>query len=173
MLLSSLQCHSEGSVPVNVLGDSDEAAGHLSLEFVLDGQVAGVRASESHGHTEPLGRPDGDIRAHLPRGLDDSEREDIGDDSHNNLVLSHFGSDLGDVSDVTQVVRVLHHVSTEFIYLRPVEVSGLVNHKLDTQSLSLGLNYLDVLWKDVLRKKELVSLSIVHIVCHEHSLRGG
>jgi hypothetical protein len=67
----------------------------------------------------------------------------------------------------------LHHVSTEFIYLRPVEVSGLVNHKLDTQSLSLGLNYLDVLWKDVLRKKELVSLSIVHIVCHEHSLRGG
>jgi hypothetical protein len=43
-------------------------------------------------------------------------------------VLSHFGRNLGNVSHVTQVVRVLNHVTTEFVDLGPVEVGGLVNN---------------------------------------------
>lgn len=50
---------------MDVLGYSDNTAGHLSLELVLAGDVGWVRPTETHGDAEALDASNGYIGIHL------------------------------------------------------------------------------------------------------------
>lgn len=109
-----------------------------------------MRTSEGHGNTKSLGRANSNICPHLARWLNSSQREEIGNDCHIDLVFLEFSSDRSNVVDSTKVIWVLDHVSTELICLRPVEVSWIINHKFNANTVSLCLNDFDILREDAL-----------------------
>ena len=155
---------------MNILRNTDKTARHLSLEFILHSHISCVRAAIGHGDTETLGSAYSDISSHLSWSLGNGKRKDICNNSNDDLVLLQLGNSGCVVMNVTEVVGVLHKISAEFRSLGPVEVGRLVNDKLNTKTIGLSLNDLDVLCKDVLGEEEFCSLSIVHVVCHEHCL---
>ena len=77
VLLARLQRKPVRRVAVHVLGHPDQATGQVALQAVAHRQVAGVRSAEAEGHTEPLGRADSDVGAHLPRRLEQGQCEQV------------------------------------------------------------------------------------------------
>ena len=65
---------------LGILGDADEAAGHLAFERVARGEERRVRPAEAQRHAEALGVADGDIRAEFAGRLQQREREQVGGD---------------------------------------------------------------------------------------------
>ena len=55
MLLPGLKGHTEGRIPVDVLGNPNNPSRHLPLESLVGSQIGSVRATKSHGDTEALG----------------------------------------------------------------------------------------------------------------------
>ncbi len=73
MLLAGLQGEDEGASALGVDGLSDDAAGHLTHEFVGGAHVAKVGSAEAHGHAEALGLAHGDVGAPLAGCLEQGE----------------------------------------------------------------------------------------------------
>ena len=63
--LSRAEREPQGRIAVAILGDADEATGHLALKRIFGGEEARVRAAVTEGHAETLGRADGDVGAKL------------------------------------------------------------------------------------------------------------
>ena len=80
VLLARAEGEAHGGVAGVVLGDPDEAAGHLAFEGVLGGEETGVRSAEAERDAEALGGADGDIGAEFAGGAEQGECEEIGGD---------------------------------------------------------------------------------------------
>jgi hypothetical protein len=78
VLLARLQRQAVGGLAVHVHAHAHQAAGHGALEFVAAGHVGGVRAARAHGHAKALRGADHDVGAHLARGLEQRERQQVG-----------------------------------------------------------------------------------------------
>ena len=78
MLLARLQREAHRRTPGGVDRHADQPAGHAALVLVARGEEPGVRAAVAHRHAEPLGGPDHDVGAPLPRRDEDHQREEIG-----------------------------------------------------------------------------------------------
>ena len=63
---------------VGVDADPDQPPGQPALEPGTDRHEAGVRAAEAERHAEPLGRPDRDVGAPLPRRAEQGQRQQVG-----------------------------------------------------------------------------------------------
>ena len=75
VLLAGDEGEAQGGVAVTILGNANEAAGHLALEGVAGGEETGVRPTKTEGHPKALGGTDRDIRAEFTRRLEQGERE--------------------------------------------------------------------------------------------------
>ena len=82
MLLPGLEGETQGLFAVCVLGDADEAAGHLPFECVAGCHESGMGAAVAHGHTKTLGTADGDVGAPIAGGCKESQGEQVGGDDY-------------------------------------------------------------------------------------------
>jgi len=78
VLLARLQREAIGRVAVRVDADADQPAGHGALVVVAAGHVGRVRAAGAHRHAQALRAADHDVGAHLARGLEQGERQQVG-----------------------------------------------------------------------------------------------
>jgi hypothetical protein len=99
VLFAGLQGQAVAGLALGVLGHADEAAGQLALEAGFHGHEAGVGAAEEEGHTEALGRADGDVRALGARVFEQGEREQVGVEGHECAAVVGTGHGLGEVAD--------------------------------------------------------------------------
>jgi len=129
-----------------------------------------MRTTKAHGDTKTLGRANSNICTHFSRWLNQSERKDISDYSDNDLLLFELSSDFSNIMNITEVIRVLDHISTELLSLRPREICRIINHEIDSKAIGFSPHDFNVLREHTAGEEELVTLSIVNVVSHEHSL---
>ena len=55
VLLARAEREAHGRIALGILGDADEAAGHLALEGIASGEEAGVGSAEAERYAEALG----------------------------------------------------------------------------------------------------------------------
>ena len=67
----------KAGLPLGILRNPDQTAGHVALEFVARGKKRGVRAAVAQRHAKALRAADGDVRAEFAGRLDQREREQI------------------------------------------------------------------------------------------------
>jgi hypothetical protein len=63
VLFARLQGKPVTGLSGRIVRDADETASHMPLVSVAGRKVGGVRSSKAERNAEPLGAPDGDIRA--------------------------------------------------------------------------------------------------------------
>ncbi|KUI56020.1 hypothetical protein VP1G_10792 [Cytospora mali] len=77
VLLTSLQCQSEGSATKSVLGYSDQSTWHLPLVLLGNGEESGMRTAEAHRHTQSLRGSKGKVSAPLARRCQNSQCQQL------------------------------------------------------------------------------------------------
>ena len=99
VLFAGLQGQAVAGLALGVLGHSDEAAGQLALESGLHGHEAGVGAAEEQGHTEALGRADGDVRTLGGAVLEQGQGKQIGVEGDECAAVMRTVDGFGEVAD--------------------------------------------------------------------------
>ena len=99
VLFAGLQGQAVAGLALGILGHSDEAAGQLALESGLHGHEAGVGAAEEQGHTEALGRADGDVRTLGGAVLEQGQGQQVGVEGHERPAVMRAVDGLGEVAD--------------------------------------------------------------------------
>ena len=153
---------------MSILRHANNSSRKLSFIFIFASNVSGVRTSVCHRDSESLRSTYSDICVHLSRGLDDSATEKICDNNQESLVLMKSVSHLRVVEDVSQVIRILHNDSSVVCCFEIVELSWIVDNEFNVHTFSSCLDDRDGLGVDGVRNKDLLSLSSVYVVNHEH-----
>ena len=78
VLFAGLQRQPVSGRPVGIHGHPDQSAGQLAGVLGVHRQVAGVRAAESHWHTEALGGAERDVGTQLAGRGDQRQRQQVG-----------------------------------------------------------------------------------------------
>mmetsp|Transcript_3300 Transcript_3300/g.11596 ORF Transcript_3300/g.11596 Transcript_3300/m.11596 type:complete len:853 (+) Transcript_3300:643-3201(+) len=172
VLLAGLHGHAQRGVSVLVDAGSDDPSGHDPLVLVRGGQEGGVGSAVSHGHAEPLGGSDGDVRPQLSRRGEHGQGEQIG--GHDDLGVHSMGG----IDDRAVLVQgsvsggVLQEHSAHVV---PAEVEvGLGGHDaLQAEPVRPGGAHGDGLGVALVRDEELWLLAVGHGTAHGHGLGGG
>jgi len=98
---------------VDILGNTDEAAGHLALELVFRCKKAGVRSAKAHGYAEALGRADRDVGAKFAGRSQQGQCEQIRRDDGESASGVRRREESFEIMDRSAGVRVLYeHAET-------------------------------------------------------------
>ena len=137
VLLAGLEGEPVGGLAVGIDRDTDQAAGQLALEAVLDADVARVRAAEAHRHAEALGGSDRDVRAQLPGRGQQRQPEQVGGDDRPRAPGLGGRDRRAQVADRPAGARVLQQHAEELaLRLRRDQILGHVgDDQLDAQRL--------------------------------------
>src|ERR1051325_4980220 len=82
VLLARLQREPIGGSPFGVVRHSDQAAGHVTFEFVARSKVRCMWPAESERNAEPLGIADGNVSSEFTRRFDQGQSKQIRRDYH-------------------------------------------------------------------------------------------
>ena len=141
VLLAGLQREPVGDASARVARHPDHPPRQAPLELVAGGDVGGVRSAESHRHAEPLGRADGDVRAHLTRRSQQNERQRIGRHHRERSGVVHPLDQRPVVVDRAGRRRVLQqHAEHRAVGLEGAMVAG---HHLDAERPGARLHHLE------------------------------
>ncbi|CUK20922.1 hypothetical protein RUE5091_04573 [Ruegeria denitrificans] len=169
MLFAGLQRQAVCLVATAVDADTDDPARHRALQLVGGRHIGGVRAAIAHRNAKALGRTDGDIRAHLAGRLQQRQRQDVGGDDSNCLMLMQRRDLFGEVTHVTMGARILEDRAKHRACVQRIGISDLY---LDAQRLGAGFNDRDSLRVAVAVDKEgrVVGLGAATALGHCHGL---
>ncbi|MNI13269.1 hypothetical protein D3C73_664850 [compost metagenome] len=107
MLFAGLQRQAIGAVAAGIDRNADKTAGHGALVGILDGHVSGVRAAVADRNAEALRGTDGDVSAHLTRGLQQRQRQKVGSYGGKSAGLVQAGDQPGEVTHFAIGARIL------------------------------------------------------------------
>ncbi len=93
---------------MDILRHADQASGHLAFEFILRGEEAGVRAAETHRHSETLRRADGHIGPEFAGRPQQRERQQVGRNKAHRAGRMGFFKEAGKIVDAAGGVGILH-----------------------------------------------------------------
>ena len=131
MLLACAEGETHGRVAMNILGDADEATGHLALKLVLGGEEARVRAAESHRYTETLSGTDGDIGAEFTRRTQERKCEQIGRNDAKCAGGMGLFKEVREIVDAARGIGILDEDAESFV--REVEPAMIADDDVDVQ----------------------------------------
>ena len=175
VLLAGAEGEAHRGITLGVLGNADEAAGHLAFEGVFGGEETGMRAAETHGHAEALRGADGDIGAEFSGGAEQGEREQIGGDDGERAGGVGGGEEFLEVVDAAGRVGILHEHAEGGGGGRG-EGFVVADDDLDAEGNGAGFDDVDrlrvALFGD---EKRAVSggVAFLEAVAHHHGLGGG
>ena len=86
VLFTGLQGQPVSGLTMGVDAHAHQATGHGAFVFVTAGQIRGMRATRTHGHAKALRGAHHNVSAHLTRGLEQGQREQIGTHDQGGLV---------------------------------------------------------------------------------------
>ena len=132
---------------MHVHAHADQAAGQGALVLVAAGHVSRVRATRAHGHAKALRGAHHDVGAHVARGLEQRERQQVsGHDEGGGLPMALCGI-AAEVFYQTGAAGVLHQRGEMFgVQCRVEGVGTLGDQHLNAQGFGAGLDDLDGLW---------------------------
>jgi hypothetical protein len=97
VLFARLQRHAVRAVAVRVDRHADDPPRRLAGVLLARGEERRVRAAVPHRHPEPLRVADDDVRAHLARGREERERQQIGRHGHLHPGFVRAGDDPAEI----------------------------------------------------------------------------
>ncbi len=176
VLFTRLQGHAIGFFTMAVDRDADDAAGHLANVFGAGGEEGGVGAAESHGHAETLRTSQDDVGAHLPRGRQQHQREQIGGHSHQGAFGVRLLDEGARILHIAVDIRVLDEDAEDAIV--DDGFGKIRNAHLNVVGCGAGLEHIDGLRQAFVRDEKEIVLRIarlfaVEAVDHAHGLGGG
>ena len=139
VLLAGLQGQPVGRRPVGIHRHADQPARQLPGMLAVQRQVAGVRAAESHWHTESLGGAERDVRADFARRGDQRARQQIGADGDQRTAVVRLGHQSRPVGDPAAGAGQLNDDAEELTVGQAVTQVG--GDDLDAQRLGAGGQY--------------------------------
>ena len=86
VLLAGLQRQPVGRVAVDIDAHAHQPSGHGAFVVFAAGQVSGMRATTTHGHTKALRVADHNVSAHFARGFEQGQRQHIGGQNQRRLL---------------------------------------------------------------------------------------
>ena len=173
VLLAGLQREPVGRRAVGVDGHPDQPAGQLAGVTGVGGQVAGVRAAETHRHTEPLGAAEGHVGADLTGRRDQRDSQQVGADRHQRTPVVRLGDQCRPVGHPAAGARHLGDHPEEVAVGQAVAQVG--GDDLDPQRFGAGGQHRVGLDEDVAVHRQPVRRSLARPVHQRHGLgrRGG
>ena len=171
VLFAGLQGQSVRRRSVGVDGDADQSPGQLAGVGGVGGQVPGVRAAESHGHTETLGAAECHVRANLPRRGRQRARQQIGADGHQRAAVVGLRDERGPVGEApTGTGQLRDHAEELAVGQAVAQVGG---DDLDAQWFGAGRQHGGRLGEHVDVHCEPVRRAADRTVHQRHRLGGG
>mmetsp|Transcript_19103 Transcript_19103/g.22013 ORF Transcript_19103/g.22013 Transcript_19103/m.22013 type:complete len:227 (-) Transcript_19103:412-1092(-) len=170
MLFSCLHRHSQSSLPIGINADSDHSPGHPVADVVLHRKERCVRSAEAHRHSEALGQPEGDVRAHLAGRLRQRQAQQVGADNEEGPRLVHLCGLARPVDDVAVEVWVLHQHAANIFARRKVDVARVADDHFDAERLGPRADDGDGVREGLVADEEDAPLLVEVREAHEHRL---
>ena len=171
VLLARLQCQAVGRVAVRVDAHTDQAAGQGAFEGVAAGHVGRVRATGAHGHAQALCGADHDVGAHLARGFQQREGQQIGGHDEGRGLRVALRRVTAEVFHQAGAAGVLRQGRKVLGAERGVPFSGaLRHHHLNVQGLGPRLDHFDGLRMAGARDHEHAALALHRAHGQRHGL---
>ena len=107
VLLTGLQCQTQGWIPCRIPGLTHKTAGDLALVGVLGGKEGGMGPPETHRHTETLGAANSNVSAEGRHRSDQGLSQRIDGDRHQGPSIVGTGNHGRGIPDLTISARQL------------------------------------------------------------------
>ncbi len=172
VLLARAEREAEAGAAARVLGDADEASGHLAFEGVACGHEGGVRSAVAERDAEALGAADGDIGSEFTGRAQEREREQVrGDDDERAGGVGAFGEGLV-IAHGSVGGGILNQSAEDGRAER--EFGGLAHDDFESEGMGAGANEFNRLRMTVSGDEENVAvLRFLDAMAHGHGLGGG
>ena len=164
VLLAGLQRHAQGHIAVTVFRNTDDTAGHVTLELILSAEESGVWTTKSHRHTEALGVTETDVGTPFTGRRNECERHDVCGTRNKSTTGMHTLCELFVVVDLTAVVRVLNHPADIALIERGCGI--VTKHQFNFQMLCTTAQHIDGLRENFVVYKKLICSCLFFFLRH-------
>ena len=171
VLLARAERQAQRGFAARILGDADDAAGHLAFEFVARGEKRRVRPAVAQRHAKPLRAADGDVRAKFARRLEQRQRQQIRGHGQQRAGGVGFFGKAGVIVNRAERVGILHQRAENLF--GELEIFVIADDDFDAQRLGARPDDFDVLRMAVFGDEERRSGPSLSAMAHRHRLGGG